>query len=67
MMMKKEKDLSVWKRFIVPFIAVIGSIFMVVAAFFSHGMERILGYLAIFAVVMIIGVFVKGKKGKDVL
>lgn len=64
-MMMKEKELSTWKRFIVPALAVIGCIFMVVATFFSHGMERVFGYLLIFAVVMIIGVFVKGGRGRD--
>ena len=64
-MMMKEKDLSTWKRFIVPVLAIIGCVFMVIAAFFSHGMESVFGYLLIFAVIMIIGVLVKGGKGKE--
>lgn len=64
-LMLKEKDLSTWKRFIVPVIAILGCVFMVVAAFFSHGTARVFGYLLIFAVVMIIGVFVKGGKGRE--
>ena len=56
MMMKKEKDLSAFKRMVAPLIAVCGCIFMMVAACFSHGIA-VVAYLAIFAVVMIIGAF----------
>ena len=66
-MMLKERDLSTWKRFIVPTLAILGCIFMVIAAVFSHGVERILGYLVTFGVIMIIGAFLKGNKGKSVI
>ena len=66
-MMFKERDLSTWKRFIVPTLAILGCIFMVIAAVFSHGVERILGYLVTFGVIMIIGAFLKGNKGKSVI
>ena len=56
MMMSKEKDLSTFKRFVMPMLSIIGCIFMVVAACFAHGMA-VVYYLIIFAIIMIIGSF----------
>ncbi len=53
-MMKKATDLGVFKRFIAPFLAIIGCIFMIVAACFSHGIA-VVWYLITFVVIMIIG------------
>jgi APA family basic amino acid/polyamine antiporter len=53
-MMIKEKDLSVFKRFIMPFLAICGCIFMIIAACFSHRMI-VAFYLIIFLIIMIIG------------
>lgn len=61
MMMKKEKGLSVFKRFIMPGLAILGCIFMIVAACFSHR-RAVIAYLIIFAAIMFIGAFFKGKK-----
>jgi len=74
--MKKATDLPALKRFVIPGLALCGSIFMVFAALYSHGLQPylaakangtfacpVLFYLIIFAVVMLIGVkFVNGKK-----
>jgi len=54
MFMKKEKDLSTFKRFIMPSLSIVGCVFMVVAACFAHGMV-VVYYLIIFAVIMVIG------------
>ena len=54
--MKKESDFSVFKRYIMPSLAIFGSLFMMFAACFSHGMA-VVAYLVIFGVVMLGGVF----------
>jgi APA family basic amino acid/polyamine antiporter len=54
MMMKKEKDLSTFKRIVMPSISLIGCAFMIVAACFSHKMA-VVAYLIIFLIVMVIG------------
>ena len=52
--MRKEKDQSPLRRFVMPILALCGSVFMVVACIFSHKMAC-LWYLIVFAVVMVIG------------
>ena len=60
--MRKEKDLNVVRRFIMPGLAMCGSVFMIVACVFSHRMGCV-WYLIVFAVVMAIGGAVnKGKQ-----
>ena len=54
MMIRKEKDLSFFKRFVMPIISLAGCIFMIIAACFSHGMS-VVAYLIIFAIIMGIG------------
>ena len=54
--MRKERDLSFTKRFLLPFLALCGSCFMVLACVVSHGIAC-LWYLIVFAVVMVIGCF----------
>ncbi len=56
MLMKKEKDLSPFKRYVMPTLAILGSIFMVVAAIFAHKMA-VAWYLLLFAIIMTIGSF----------
>ena len=51
---RKEKELGVVRRFILPSLAFCGSVFMVVASVFSHGMGCV-WYLIVFAVIMAIG------------
>ncbi|MEG0157261.1 MAG: amino acid permease, partial [Anaerovoracaceae bacterium] len=66
MMMKKEKDLNVFKRFIMPTIAILGCIFMIIAACFSHRMA-VVYYLITFVVIMIIGGCFMKSKSKSTL
>lgn len=54
-MMKKEKDLSVFKRFVVPAAAIACSLFMVYATFVSHGVKTVGCYIVIFAAVQLVG------------
>ena len=61
MMMVREKDLSVFKRFIMPILAIISCIFMMVAACFAHKMS-VVYYLIVFAVIMAIGAFFRRNK-----
>lgn len=65
MLIKKEKDLSVFKRFIAPILAICGCVFMIVAACFAHKME-VVWYLIVFAVIMFIGVFFSNSKASNV-
>ena len=52
---RKEKEQNVIRRFIMPVLAVCGSVFMVIACIFSHGWGCV-WYLIVFAVVMAIGI-----------
>lgn len=52
--MRKEKELGVVRRFILPSLAFCGSVFMVVASVFSHGMGCV-WYLIVFVVIMALG------------
>lgn len=61
MMIAKEKDLSTFKRFVMPILAICACIFMVIAACYSHGMA-VVYYLIIFAVIMAIGLVINSKK-----
>lgn len=54
-MMLKEKDLSTFKRFVMPLLSTAGCVFMIVAACFSHRMT-VVWYLVIFLVIMAVGV-----------
>ncbi len=76
--MIKEKGLSAIKRFVLPGLGIIGSLFMVIAAIYSHGYLPyiaakengtfscpVLFYLIVFAVIMGAGLLVmKPKKSK---
>ena len=70
MWMKKEKDLGVFKRFVLPSLSMIACAFMVFAAIYAHGITPykaaaaegkfscpVLFYLIVFAVIIIIGYF----------
>ena len=76
-MMFKEKGLGVFKGKIAPVLAICGSVFMVVAAVFAHGVYPyqaakangtfslpVLFYLISYAVIMIAGAFFMKKKSK---
>ena len=59
--MRKEKDLPMLQRFVLPLLAFAGSVFMIVACAFGHRMACV-WYLIVFAVDMAIGEFVRNKK-----
>ena len=62
MLMKKEKDLPAFKRFVAPALSIVGSGFMIVAAVFAHRMA-VVAYLVVFSAVMGVGAFfARGKK-----
>jgi APA family basic amino acid/polyamine antiporter len=61
--MKKEADLPVFKRFVMPTLALCGSLFMIYAACYAHGMA-VVAYLIIFAVVMAAGTVFAGKASR---
>jgi APA family basic amino acid/polyamine antiporter len=61
MIMSKEKDLSFFKRYFMPALAVIACVFMVVAACYAHG-KAVIYYLIIFSVIMAIGLMFKQQK-----
>ena len=52
--MRKETDQPVARRFILPILAFCGSIFMVIASIFSHGIGCF-WYLLVFAVILAVG------------
>ena len=61
--MKKEKDEKAFKRFVLPILGVLASMFMVYASIVGHGMENV-WYLIVFAVFMAIGWLVNRKNKK---
>ena len=62
--MRKEKDQNVLRRFIMPILALCGSVFMIVACVIGHKMACV-WYLIVFVVIMAIGGIVdKSRKTK---
>lgn len=62
LMLIKEKDLSVFKRFVMPSLAIVSCLFMMMATCFADKMAVVF-YLIVFAVIMAVGVFFRnGKK-----
>jgi APA family basic amino acid/polyamine antiporter len=59
--MRKEKEENVLRRFVMPSLAICGSVFMVVACVLSHKMGCV-WYLIVFAVVMALGAWIDRKK-----
>lgn len=62
MIMKKEKNFGVFRRFIAPFLSICGSAFMSYAAFIAHGSKAVLSYLIVYAIIMVIGAIFKKNK-----
>ena len=60
---RKEKDQNALRRFVMPVLALCGSVFMVIACILGHGIGC-LWYLIVFAVVMTIGYFVDHSRKK---
>lgn len=58
-MMKEMKDLGFIKRYVVPGVSILVSLFMIVATFISHGVKAVLIYIVVFCCVIIIGLFFK--------
>ncbi len=63
-LIRKEKEFGTFNRFVAPTLAIICSLFMIYAAFASHGVRAVCGYLVVYAVIMAIGFFFMGNKGK---
>lgn len=61
MMIKKEKDLGAFKGTVMPVLAILGSVFMVVAAVFSH-QWKVVAFVALFVIFMLPGVLSAKKK-----
>lgn len=61
-LIRKEKDFGTFNRYVAPILSILCSIFMVYAAFASHGVRAVFGYLAVYAVIMLIGSFFMGKE-----
>ncbi len=79
MWMKKEKDIGVFKRFILPAIAIVACLFMIFATVYAHGITPFLTaraegkfsfpvafYLILFAMIMAIGGFFYRPRKKNV-
>jgi APA family basic amino acid/polyamine antiporter len=63
--MRKAKEETTLRRYVIPCLAIIGSLFMVYACLVGHKMENF-WYLIVFAVIMLIGKLVNtGKKRKS--
>jgi len=62
--MKKAKELNALRRFILPVIAIVASLFMVYATVLAHGISCV-WYLIVFFIVMLIGKFFKDPKNKQ--
>ena len=61
--MKKETEMSAFKRIIMPLLAICSCILILVAAYYAHG-AAILGFLALFAISMAIGVWMNHRNKK---
>lgn len=75
---KNEKDMGVFKRFILPIISIIACLFMIFAAVYAHGITPylnaqaegkfscpVLFYLIVFAVIMLIGGLLNKKRKEE--
>ena len=59
--MRKEKEQNAVRRFVMPILALCGSVFMVIACIIGHKMGC-LWYLIVFAVIMAIGAFFRKQR-----
>lgn len=75
---KNEKDMGVFKRFILPIVSIIACLFMIFAAVYAHGITPylnaqaegkfscpVLFYLIVFAVIMLIGGLLNKKRKEE--
>ncbi len=76
--MKREKELSFAKRFLIPSVAILSCLFMIFAAVYAHGITPylaakangefsfpVLFYLIVFAVIMLLGFFFRKSSKKE--
>ena len=56
--MKIARDENVLRRYLIPALAICGSLFMVYACIVGHGMGNVY-YLIVFAVIMLVGALFK--------
>ena len=63
MFMIREKEQHAVKQFVMPTLGICGCLFMVYAAIAAHG-QAVLWYLLVFAVIMLVGMLVRGKNRK---
>jgi APA family basic amino acid/polyamine antiporter len=64
-MILKGQSKSFFRRILVPVLAILSSIFMFVAAIYAH-QKYVIGYLIVFAVIMVIGaIYMKEKKNAE--
>ena len=61
MIMVKEKSFGVFKRIVMPGLAICACVFMVIAACFAHG-KAVIFYLIVFALIMAGGLIINSKK-----
>ncbi|MBQ2910885.1 MAG: APC family permease, partial [Clostridia bacterium] len=61
--MRKEKSENVIKRYVLPVLAVIGSLFMMLACVLSHKMG-VLWYMIVFVIIMAAGGYINSKNKK---
>lgn len=59
----REKEQHAVKRFVMPILGIFGCLFMVYAAIAAHG-QAVLWYLLVFAVIMLVGMLLRGKNRK---
>lgn len=59
---KNMKELNAFNRIVMPVFAIAGSLFMIYAAFFSHGFIAVSLYLVVFTILMTIGLIFKNPK-----
>jgi APA family basic amino acid/polyamine antiporter len=65
MLMVKERRLGIFKRFIMPSLAILSCVFMVVAACFAHRMSAVY-YLVVFTVIMAIGALFQNVRDRTI-
>ncbi len=76
--MRREKEMSFAKRFLIPSVAILSCLFMVFAAVYAHGITPylaakengefsfpVLFYLIVFAVIMLVAVFFRKSSKKE--
>ena len=63
MMIIREKELGIFRRFVMPILSIISCLCMIIACVFSHGLS-VFFYLIVFIVMMSFGFFIYNKGSK---